>query len=401
MTLKKKILQALKIFSIFTLAIFITFVTVNMFDVPLNPKIPALVEKLKQPVRQEGNAYFALIKLVSDKESKTLLAQGAKNRKECRRGRSDSLACLEASQPDPRLVQGYQAVIALPNYQEPFPSQIENGQDPVRINKQYLRYIRYNWIKGRQKQALTELAQLQQFWHRVSEANTDLITKVIAYTVLKDNLQLFSSLVTNCKDCQRHKAVLATFLTPFTIKTFSLKAGFERNIGHLVKSLEQFETEPAEKFSDRLIQLLYQKNYSSNTMYSVFSHYASMSSVSPDQYPAAKEQFNQELTDLQQPDIQERFFHFVDTWIRAITIPSYAFYERGVNLEHLRRLLAIRLILINNNISTNNIPSFIRQLDPEKYADLVNKKLPEYNKTENSLGYNIRGFELNSVKVKL
>ena len=400
MRLQKKILKSLKIFGFLALAIFIVFVSVNLIDVPLNPQIPALVEKLMQPVKQKDNAYFALIKLITDKDTETLLTHRREGKK-CRRGQANSLACLEKSQPDPRLIQRYQGVITLPDYQEPVPSQIASGQDPVKINKQYLRYIRYNWVTGRQELAMTELAQVQQFWHRVTEANTDLITKAIAYTVLKDNFQLLSFMLTHCKDCRRHEAALTTLLTPFTLKTFSLKTGFQRVIADQVEALAQFGTVQTENMRDRLIQFLYQKNYSTNSMYRIFKRYASMSSVSPDKYPAEKEKYRNEIANILQPDIKERFFHFVDTWIRAIARPSFSFYEQGVNLEHLRRLLAIKQMLVNKNISTEQIPAFISQLEPEKYADLVNKKLPTYNDAENSLGYKISGFELNSVKLKL
>ena len=423
------------------LLIFGTFIVVNILDEELNPKIPALLQRLAQPVPQAGNAYYYMLGLWAGGDDNDVLDNGIAvhaayyrqleqnpralpeerdyyqgleytNIKMDRLGLCvdyQAVTCLEAARDhgttyrkafkrNHLLLTRYQKLMTYSNYQEPIPAADNRFNDFITLHKLYITWLAREWIEGRQKPALAQLARSHAFWRTVITAETSLITRITAITVLEHNFQLLSEMLDSCGNCLAHSDELKSLLTPFSNQALNQRGIMLREFASLVKRIpEADELDKAALFdpgfADMLMAQLYRPNAIRNNMYALFNRYAKTFGLPPSDFLTERAALQAYIEEINHPTLREMFFNFVESLIRAVAMPNLGFYERNFQLEDRRRLLAIKFLLRSRSIEGKTIASFVTRLDLQAYGEIATGKPPVYDEKTGTLSFDMAPFE--------
>lgn len=347
------------------------FITVNSIDEELNPAIPALLQRLQQPVLENGNAYYSLLGLWRDQpDLKQLPVDQTENENPrtislqlngirlCHSKQSQSCfsmlqkhnaAYQQVFNDNHLLLQRYRRVLDFTFYQEPFPESDYQTKELMKLHQLYLTKQATDWQAGQKNNALTDLVRSHVFWRRVMDADTSLVTRLIAITVLEDNFRLLSDILDRCGDCRTHQSVLKTMLIPFTAKALSQKQTMLREFANLALLLPRANSSHEQdaffgrNLQGKLLAVLYRPNTLRNNMYKLFSLYADLTDLPLSEYKTKRIELDQQIEKLMNPSWHEQFFNFVENRLLAIAWPSTMYYERNQQLETTRRQLTNRL----------------------------------------------------------
>ncbi len=403
------------------------FIVANSIDEELNPEIPALLERLSRPVPEEGNAYYYMVGMWAGPETGDIVKAGIAVQEVLREratqtpgvfleeqdygalgyldldigdlsrcGSGDRPDCVrfmrERRQDYARAMAQYRLLLArydrlfeYERYLEPMPTGGPWTGNSLALHRLYLADIVSRWDRGERQPALVRLARAHEFWRRVASADTSLLTRMIAISILDMDYHVLPVLMDDCGDCRSYAEPLSTMLSAFSNDEFAMHEVFMREFAWIAGSLSELSGEiERELFGEGmdgfLLASFYKPNATLNSFHDLHGRLAQAFSLPPRDYLAARPDLEAYLARKSSPTLVDMYFNAVDSILAAIAIPDYRiYYERSFALEDRRRLIALRWRLRDEGIAADGVAAFLAGLDAEVYGSIATGKLPRHD----------------------
>lgn len=205
--------------------------------------------------------------------------------------------------------------------------------------------------------ALEEVRKDAEFWRFIARNSNILISKLISISAITTDLRFAAELGASRQLNKHEMAIIQDILKPFDngdislVETFRGEARYSRNGMELStwKKIKSFDPE----------KLLFKHNATNNRMYAYVKENIRLAELAPRHY--ADELKQRELNKTGFPKIGVPFlYNSIGEILAEIAVPQYSNYiEKGHNIEGLRRLSQLKVLLRQENVSPEQTQQFL------------------------------------------
>jgi len=221
------------------------------------------------------------------------------------------------------------------------------------------------WINGEHQAAALSLRDDLDFWRHVSSSDISLITRVVAGSIIENDLRVLSEFISDCSNCINEELIEKQLLRPITSLEMDMTRvfGFEYRVTYhnVLMDIEQGKKESLGQAI--LSRLFYKKNSVFNKLYVIYEQAITLSKCELDNYINCYDAYQNDP----RKDIDILSIEFlkdpVGEVIFHIAVPTYHTYVwKSFRRELLRRLVYAKFLLYKNNVSENDIQDYLNEL---------------------------------------
>lgn len=299
------------------------------------------------------------------------------------------------------LIDRYKSAYRYPEFQEtPY---VFGFNSVITTHKLVLTSIAHQWAKGDRKQAIDLLAQDIAFLRKVNASEISLLTRMIFFAMIRNNLTLFSELISDCKDSTLRELIHQAIEKPFSKNELSLRKIMGIEFRHQTYFFEKKYPEDVEKsVLSRLFDVfIYKPNALKNKIYSNRREAIKFSECDIEQYLQCKDAYLERSSELQ----DYISWSFIDdpagSIFQAMGASGYSGYVRQqFVIEAKRHLIVVKSKIYKDMVGREQIETYLSELS-RPYRNPFTGKPIQYNKSENVLVIESDADEHISITVKL
>lgn len=205
--------------------------------------------------------------------------------------------------------------------------------------------------------ALEEVRKDAEFWRFIARNSNILISKIISISAITTDLRFAAELGASRHLNKREMEIIQDILKPFDngeislVETFRGETRYSRSVMELTTWRKMKIWAPQ--------KLVLKQNATNNRMYAYVKENIRLAELAPRHY--AKELKQRELNKTEIPKIGVPFlYNSIGELLAEIAVPQYSNYiEKGHNLEGLRRLSQLKVLLRQENVPPEQTQQFL------------------------------------------
>ena len=220
--------------------------------------------------------------------------------------------------------------------------------------------ILFKWLTGPTGVMLrvrsTWVRNDMEFWRFVARSSTTLISRLVSFSALSNDLRFTADLGTLRTLTAKELALVNDILRPFQHDEIALTKSFRGENRYLYKILEQLR----QKNSHALFTIVIKPHATNNHTYANFQKYIRFAELPPQQYALAMKQHQEETEGISKIGIPFLCNPVGEILCTIGDLQGYTSYiEKGHNVEGLRRLALLKVLMRKERVSLNQVQPFL------------------------------------------